>query len=793
MKKRKVLIILSIFILSIIAVSMLFIISVVIYYNRNINTDYDDKLFNDSIGYSSTIFYANSNVESDEYIPTKIDVSSSNKQLYYEIEEISNYLIDGFIAVEDRSFYTHSGVNVRRTLLATLNYLFGKTKTFGASTITQQVVKNISGDNEATIKRKVTEMLRAYNIEKKHTKTKIMEVYLNVIPMGNGLYGVGAASQYYFDKLPSELTISEAATLIGITNAPSLYNPYSNYDKCLTKRNIVLQTMLNQGVILSDEYSSVISEPIKLSEHNSQSVDSWFTETVISDVCNDYAKQMKISPALSRLIIMSGGHSIYTTMNVDIQNILEEYFTNEKNFSKEISNGLNYSMIIINPKNGDVLGVVGGAGKKRGNRILNQVNVPHIPASTLKPIALYAPLIDQRKISWSTVFDDIPVNFSKVADEYKEYPKNSPPIYDGLVTIKDAIKKSKNTIAIKLCQIIGEKNIFNNLVSNYKFDTLVDKDKNSEGETITDIAIAPMALGQLSNGVSLRKMTEAYTAFSNKGVRSDSRTYIKVCDKNGEVILEKQIRGNRVFSEDCAKIMNQLLSEVVKSGTAKSITLKNKTAVAGKTGTSSNNRDKMFIGYTPKLTAGIWCGYNTPTEILGITPTHLNVWDSVMKEIYIKCYYEYANEKFDISGLDYEPYCVDSGKQYTKNCLYDPRGSRIEYGYFMPDDKSYTESCDRHVVVDYNTIKKGVVVKHDENSEDITKISLIKNEDRSFPKEVYITDAEYVYRDIKRNNKLVYDPNKPYFYSELENGEYVGISNKKKQFNSLPIESDDIE
>ena len=547
--KKRTLIIVSVLILTPI-ISFLFLCFALRSYTKsNVNEEYDERLFENAIGAESTTFYANINTNTEEYIPTKINVGGETRKIYYELSEISNYLISGFISVEDRGFYSHSGVDLKRTLYAAINYILKKEKTFGASTITQQVVKNISGDNQLSIRRKLNEILRAYNIEKKHTKAEIMEVYLNIVPMSDGIVGVGAASEFYFGKSPRDLSVAEAATLIGITNAPSAYNPYSHKEKCIQKRNIVLGVLHNQGVISTEQYESALSEPLLLIER-SDNIDSWFIETVTDDVVRDYAEKNRISESLSRLLIMSGGYSIYTTVNIEIQNILEEYFEDRNNFPKEIDSGLNYSMVVMNPESGDVLGIIGQVGKKSGNRFINHAQLPHIPASTLKPIALYAPLIDDGSICWSTVFDDIPVSFAKIEDGYKEFPKNSPDIYDGLVSVKEALVKSKNTIAVQLCKMRGVNSVFDTLKNEYGFDTLVDQESDN-GTTLTDKAISPMALGQLTRGVPLRKLTEAYTVFSNGGVKNNSRTYVAVTDKNGEVVLDKPILGKNFEKRNC--------------------------------------------------------------------------------------------------------------------------------------------------------------------------------------------------------------------------------------------------
>jgi penicillin-binding protein 1A len=312
----------------------------------------------------------------------------------------------------------------------------------------------------------------------------------------------------------------------------------------------------------------------------------------------------------------------------------------------------------------------------------------------------------------------------------------------------------------------------------------VEKEVTENGSVITDKAISPMALGQLTRGVSLRALSEAYTAFPGYGNKAKTRTYLYVIDKNGEVILENVSSYKRVFSENTGKIMNQLLSEVVKSGTAKSVSLSERVALAGKTGTSGSNKDKIFIGYTPTVVAGIWCGYNDGKSISGIKPGHLEIWNRIMTEIEDVCMFD-QNNSFETEGLIYAPYCMDSGKRYSQNCLYDPRGCRMEYGYFMPGDTLFMENCDTHIIVNYDTKNKGVVIAYDEGRE-YARVSLIKNIERSFPKEVYVTDAEYVYRDVDPRQLLPRD-NLPYFYGELKSGEYVGISNKKRQFNRLAI------
>lgn len=757
----------SVIAISLFSVALVFAIAfglLVAFIYRDIDFQVDERLFDSSRSFESTLFYAEGEV---------IESSGSIRKLHYSLDEISPYVSRGFIAVEDRIFYEHSGVDIKRTVLAAINLIVKKDDTFGASTITQQVIKNISGDNEVKIKRKICEILRALHIERIYTKEDILEVYLNVIPMGDNIYGIGAASRAYFGKEPSELSAEEAATLIGITNAPTAYSPYLNPDACLRKRNIVLGVMQGRGVINENEYTEAVSKPLTViaREDREDRFDSWFVETAIQQICEDMSHHYGITESAARLMLLGGGYKVYTTMDLSVQKALEEYFEDYDNLADESSNGLNYAMVITDSKCGNLLGIIGRAGEKRGNRLLNHATTPHIPASTLKPIALYAPLIDREIINWATVFDDVPVKF---LENNREYPRNSPDVYDGLTTVKDAIRLSKNTVVVRLSEMLTPKGVYNALIDNFGFNTLVEKDGN-----LTDIDTAPMALGQLCVGIPLTNMVSAYGSFASDGMFHEMRSYISVYDHNDRPVLENSPKEKRVFKESTARIMNQLLMNVTENGTASSITLKNKVDTAGKTGTSSGNKDKLFIGYTPSYVAGLWCGYDNGEEIHSMSKSHLKIWDEVMLKIYEDVH---ERESFSTEGLEYLPYCMDSGREYSERCIYDPRGSRFEYGYFAGENIPRGK-CDRHVVLMYDSLTKAVASPCCPD-EYLVPVSLIYVSDRAFPKEIIITDAEYVCRDIMRYDTRPIDYALPYFEYTIPDGVYVGRSKNKKQFNS---------
>ncbi len=667
--------------------------SLIIYARRNIDYDVDEELFRSAKDDKTVYYYAyNINNELIEVYKS----SSNNVREWTNFEDCGKYIKLGFIAMEDRDYYNHKGINVKRTVAAVINHFLKFRNSFGASTITQQVIKNISGDNENNVWRKVKEILRAINLERNHSKDDIFELYLNIVPMTGKIYGVGAASEIYFDKEPDELTIAEAATIVGITNAPSKYNPYSNPDGCIEKRNKVLFAMREVGYITLEEYEVALQTNLELSDENGRfGISSWFIETANNDILKNICDLEGVSYAAARLML--NGAKVLLTMSPEIQNILEDYFSNEDNLSENFKNGLKYSMVVSDPCSGDLLGIIGNAGKKSGELLFNYATAPIIPGSVLKPLALYAPLIESGDAHWSTIFDDSPVEYKIVADEEIGYPKNSPDVYDGDITLCEAIKKSKNTVAIRAFQILGADRIFNHLKDNYGF-TLIKSDKNHKGETVSDIGAAALALGQLSYGESLRKLTEAYGTFANDGILSSGRSYTKVYNSGGEVLLEKDREGKRLYSPETTQIMNQLLYEVVADGTARQIKLKELIDVAGKTGTSGNDRDRLFVGYTPYYTAGIWCGYGGSDIPVGANkPNHLEIWDNVMTLIHDKLIFSNYDEvlnSFNTDKIMIAPYCSKSGEIPTEMCELDDE-SEIKLGYYKRNN-SLNNICEFH-------------------------------------------------------------------------------------------------
>lgn len=552
-------------------------------------------------------------------------LNSGIKYKFIPYNEMPEHLINAFIAIEDKRFYKHNGVDIIRSGHATINYLFGKGD-FGGSTITQQLIKNLTGRSESTPQRKIKEAFEAIDLEKKYTKSQILEMYLNIINLSSGCQGIGAAAEYYFSKKPNELSLAECASIAAITNNPTKYDPIKHIENNKYRRDLILKSMLELGYISETQFANATSEAIILhsSKTNELKINSWYIDTVIDDVITDLSTKLNIDSQSAARLLYRGGFKIYTAMDIDIQNTLEDYYRNVYNFPIAGDGSTpQSSMIVIDPYTGDILGVVGSVGNKKGNRIQNYATHTKRPTgSTIKPLSVYAPAIDMGLIEWSTVIEDSPI--SEINGN--PWPKNANGVYCGKVNIKYAIENSLNTVAIKVLTSLGNEKSFDFLTQKLNI-TGIDKK--------SDMGAASLALGQQSQGISLKELTSAYTIFED-GIMKKPRSYYKVTDMNDIVILDNASYNRRAISSESAAIMTKLMQTVIESGTAKQgITLNKITEVAGKSGTTQNNCDRYFIGYTPDLLAGVWMGYEYPKpldEFGGNVSVY--IWDDVMNRIY---------------------------------------------------------------------------------------------------------------------------------------------------------------
>ncbi len=722
-----------------------------------------------------------------------IRIFSEADSVWCPYGEIPRDLKNAFLAIEDRRFFEHEGVDWLRTAKAAVNYLLQFDDRFGASTVTQQLIKNISSDDEISIERKLREIFRAIHLEQNHSKEEIFELYLNIVPLSEGCVGVAAAAEIYFGKTPKELTLGECATIAAITNLPTYYNPAENPENNRTRRDLILSEMYAQEMIDEAAYREALAAPVVASgrRESERAPLDWYTETVLADVARDLSLQYDLDEEMARQMIWRGGLRIFTYRQDEVQKTLEAYFQNEKNFPA----GLSCAMTVTDPQTGVLLGVVGGVGQKAGNRLLNYATaVTRAPGSALKPLAVYAPALEEGIITWGSVFDDVPISFSKSGTRTVAWPHNSPAVYQGLTDVYHAVVQSKNTVAVRVLEALGAERSYHYLTRRLHLDTLVRRREGASG-VLTDIAAAPLALGQLTDGVSVRALTAGYGTLASGGVYHAPQSYALVLDGNGRVLLRSEERGERVFSPETASLMTRMLTGVVETGTARSISLKETQSTAGKTGTSGDNRDKWFVGYTPYLVAGIWCGYaDGERQIEGAyQSTHLDTWDEVMKRLHRLPSVAGSGEARDFSAAGERAvyYCRDSGKLATEACYADPRGNRILRGYFVHGTEP-SEACDCHVLVSYRDGEGGGVCLEGEGDR---RVGLIKVTTRAFPVQVYVGDAQYVYRAYEGDFSPSEGGQAPYFAPSIEAGVYVGISPTAdgRQFNTAATPSTDYE
>ncbi len=696
--------------------------------------------------------------------------------VFCRYSDVPQHLKNAFVAIEDKRFFSHEGVDWWRTAKAALNYLLHFDGRFGGSSITQQVIKNISSDDALTVSRKAREICRAIHLEKNHSKQEILELYMNIAPMSGRCVGVGAAAKLYFGKDVGELTLAECATIAAVTNSPLRYDPIANPENNRKRRDLILSQMQKQGMIGEEECRAAQALPVETvtEKQPSAAIYSWYTETVMADVVADLMQEYGYSKAAAERLVYGGGLSIYTQMNKEAQEYLEAYFADSANFSTEFRNGLHMSMAITDPRTGDLLAIVGDVGKKNTNRPLHYALALRPPGSAIKPLSVYAPALEEGLITWASVFDDVPVRFLKGERGYTAWPHNSPSVYSGLTDIQSAVAFSKNTVAVRVLGLLGEERSFDYLAEKMGLSTLVREKTVASGKKNTDLAAAPLALGQLTDGVSLRALVGAYSSLASGGDYHAPRSYSLVLDRYGKVLLSKRPQAQHVFSREHAYITTELLRTVVREGTASSLTLGDRLPVAAKTGTSGNTRDKWLVGYTPYALAGVWCGYED-----GSTPVpsraekaHMAVWDEVMTALHQRGVFGQqarTNVFLTPPNIVRVAYCRDSGDLPCEACRADPRGERIAYGYFVRGTEP-RETCSRHVLVPYDEIGGGIASDLCPEGQ-LKHVGLLSKFDRNFPAEVYVTDAQYEYWPTREKEGLLQDAPIYHGKSRVKEGE----------------------
>ncbi len=667
---------------------------------------------------------------------------NSENRIWTDLEDIPKYLQEAAIAIEDKRFEKHHGVDWRGTTRAIVYTLFGK-NVQGGSTITQQLVKNVTGDNEVTVKRKITEIYRALELEKRYEKDEILEAYLNEVFFGQSCYGVVTASRMYFNKDVSDLTLAECASLMGITNNPSMYDPTlsswtreNNRERQLT----ILGAMLEQEKISQEEYDEAKAEDIVFSngftisgkyvgsdgtatdpEPDETTTDdtespedeeepaikgrySWFTEAMIGDVADALVEKYGITDKVRDNgttytayeqawdMVHGKGYKIYTTQNPKYQKIAEDVCYDLSNIpytssytnsaGEQVEDQLQIALTIVDPTNGYVVAMIGGAGEKQADRVWNWAVNARQCGSAIKPLSTYAPALDDGTINGASVIDDYPMLLNGDV-----WPRNDNWRYQGLMPLHLALRQSLNTCAVRTNLAYGVDRSYEFLVNKLGFENLTYTDSQQVGN---------MALGGFEKGVTTEEMAAGFATFVNEGVYTKPRTFVRVEDANGNVILENEAKSTVAMKNTTAALMNSLLQEASLQGTGYQAQFPGM-HIAGKTGSTNSNKDRYFAGYTPYYSCAVWAGYEHNQRIVASGNPCAVIFQKVMKAIH-----EDLPDKdfFSCAGLTSVAVCADSGMLASENCALDVRGSRV-YTALVAADNAPTSVCTMHTAPSY--------------------------------------------------------------------------------------------
>lgn len=593
-----------------------------------------ENIKNMEINMTSIIYVQNDKGDWVEYQR----LHGTENRIWVGIDKMPEYLGQAFIAIEDQHFYENCGVDWKRTAGAVANRLlkFNSTE-FGGSTITQQLIKNITNDRDKDAMRKFREIVRALLITRKLSKTEILEAYLNTIPLANGICGVQVAANYYFNKDVSELTLTESAALAAITNNPSKYNPLTEEgaEQNLKRRRLVLDEMLELGNITYEEYDKAYNEKLKLDDSQEDDyeieINNYFVDTLIDQVIDELAEKYNLDTKTASMMFYNGGFKIYSTLKPEIQSSMEKVYTDINTYFPQTAENLNgekvhaQSAMTVMDYSGHIVGIVGGAGEKTANRGLNRATKsPRQPGSTMKPIGVYALAIDKDIVNYSSSVLDQPIkNYYGTG---KSGPKEWYGYYKGTVSLNYAIRKSMNTVPVRLLQEVGIDTSYDFLVNKLNCKHLVPEDKN----------LAALALGGTNYGLTTTESAAAYAIFGNQGVYHKPTTYYKIERANGEVIFDYDETGTQVISPASATIMNHLLQEVVygSEGTGGGIAGYNyKMKAYAKTGTSSESKDLWMVAGTPYYVGSVWYGFDIQSEV-GAGGNAAKIWKAVMSEVH---------------------------------------------------------------------------------------------------------------------------------------------------------------
>ncbi len=691
-------------------------------------------------------------------------VSSGSNRVYKSIDEIPKDLQHAFVAIEDERFYKHNGIDLQGIArAAVVGIARGGNFTEGASTLTQQLIKNNVFPNftkEKTFydkfQRKIQEQYLALQIEKKMDKSEIIESYLNTINLGQNCLGVQAASQRYFGKDVSDLTLSECAVIAGITQSPSTYDPITHPDNNKVRRNKVLKNMLEQGYISQKQYDEALADDVyaRIQTTNTASqadnTYSYFVDALAQQVIQDLKDQLGYTDTQAYNAVYSGGLSIYSTQNQTMQQICDEEANNDSNYPGLKEYGLDYaltvtradgstenygsnniknyvketygkdqgllyssedaaramveewkttiaregdtyderititpqpqsSITIMDQKTGQIKAMVGGRGEKASSLGLNRAyqGSKRQPGSTFKILAAYAPALDSCDKTLATTIDDEPYTLKN-----GQVLRNANKQYSGTTTLREGIKRSINVVAVKLSDEITQE-LGYEYCQKFGISTLV-KNKTINGKVFDDSTSQTLALGGITEGVYNYEMCAAYATIANGGEYNKPTLYSKVVDHDGNVLLDGTGESHTVIKDSTAYLLTSAMEDVVNSGTGTACQLPNM-PVAGKTGTTTSNKDLWFCGFTPYYTCAVWGGYDDNKECDYDTSFRFRLWKGIMSRIH-----ENLEEKdFKVpSSVERKSICTITGKLAGSGCP-----SITEY---FAKDTLPSETCSGH-------------------------------------------------------------------------------------------------
>ncbi len=670
---------------------------------------------------SSTILY----LDSDGEYQVLDTLYGSENRIWVSYEDLPENLINATVAIEDKRFWEHEGVDWKRTAAAVV-YMFTGQDLQGGATITQQLIINLSENTDVTVKRKVLEIFTALEYDSTHSKEAILENYLNYIYLGRQCYGVYTAAYKYFDKDVSELTLAECACLISITNNPSIYDPINHPENNKKRAATVLKQMYIQGYITEEEEIAAMAEIGYLPDggededgytiftyheeieqlefytgvsqtlegaSTSSDINSWYEDALFNEVKEDLMETFGITAEAASIMLYHGGLTIYSCLDSEVQAKVDAIY-NDEDFLAGYESASGQSLIsaitVVENSTGRVVAIADSEEKTVNRGQINATDAKKQPGSSIKPLSVYAPAIEEGLITPYSTVDDTP--YMLLNDS--AWPRNSSGSYTGLTTVFTSVIKSTNTSAVKTLDLLGITTSYDYLENRFGISTLVSYMETSSGSILSDMDYGALALGGLTNGVTTYEMAGAYSVFARNGIYIKPHMYTVVLDKDGNVLLsnEDNETGTVAISEDTNYYMNAMLTAVVTSGTGTKAQISGMT-VAGKTGTTTNDYDRWFCGYTGYYTAAVWTGYTYSEKITASGNPSVTIWQEVMSSL--------------VEGLDDIPlvttsketvtasYCTKSGLLATKACSAD--GCSATGTYIKGD--APTDYCTVHTTV----------------------------------------------------------------------------------------------